>query len=161
MAQDLLDRFTPIHSHPTNILSPGIATWALRNGHRALKFPATGAYDAYFASVLNSLYNGSGILLTIVWTIPAASGGVTWEASFERQAAGVFNYTGSSFSTIKTVVTGAPVGSNLATYSQISFTGAEIDGLVAFESYRLKLRRPDDGVGQAAYVYRVFLQNLI
>lgn len=160
MAQDLLDRFTPIHSHPTNIASVSAASWALRTGHRALKFPQGGVYDAHFASVLNSLYNDSGLLVTLVWSAAATTSGVTWGASFERQADGVFSYASSSFAAEKTVVSAGLVAANRAKYSQISLTNAQIDGLLALESYRLRIRRLD-GIAMDAYLYRVFLQNLI
>ena len=161
MSQDLLDRFTPIHSHPTNVSSSGMATWAFRLGHRALKFPQGAVYEAYFASVLSSLYNSTGLLVTVVWTAAAVTAGVTWEASFERQAADVFDYSAAaSFGTAKTVVSTALAGANLARYSQISFSAAEIDGLLMLESYRLKLRRVD-AVAIDAFVYRVFVQNAV
>jgi hypothetical protein len=159
MAQDLLDRFTPIHSHPINILGEGLASWALRFGHRALKFPQGATYAAYFASVLNPLYNDSGMLVTLVWSAGATTSGVTWGASFERQADGVFSYSGASFASEKTVVSAGIAAANRAKYSQISFTNAQIDGLLELESYRLKIRRTD-GVAMDAYLYRVFLQNL-
>jgi hypothetical protein len=160
MAQDLLDRFTPLHSHPIAISSSGMATWALRSSHRALKFPQGAAYEAYFASVMNSLYNDSGVLITLVWTAGATTAGVTWGASFERHDADTFSFASSDFASEKTVVAPALAGANLATYSQISFSNAEIDGLLALESYRLKLRRLSDGIAMDAYLYRVFLQNL-
>lgn len=159
MSQDLLRAFTPIHSHPSNAVSSGIATWVLRSGHRAIKFPQGATYEAYLADVLSSLYNSSGILLTLVWTAGAVTAGVTWSGEFERQQAGVFSYAGSSFASAKTVVAGALAGANLATYSQISFSNSEIDGLQGLESYRLRIKRTD-AVAMDAYLYRVFLQNL-
>lgn len=159
MAQDLLRAFTPIHSHPTNLVGSGIATWALRSGHRALKFPQGATYEAYFADVLSSLYNDSGILVTLVWTAGATTAGVTWSGEFERHEADVFSFAGSSFAAAKTIVAGALVGANLATYTQISFSNSEIDGLQELESYRLRIKRID-AVAMDAYLYRVFLQNL-
>lgn len=160
MAQDLLVQFTPIHSMPINVASSGIAAWALRTGHRALKFPQGAAYEAYFGGVMNSLYNDTGVLVTLVWAAGATTAGVTWGASFERHDDGVFSYAGASFATEKTVVEGALSGANLAKYSQISFSNAEIDGLQGLESFRLKIRRLSDAVAMDAYLYRVFLQNL-
>lgn len=160
MAQDLLVQFTPIHSMPINTVSAGVAAWALRTGHRALKFPQGGAYEAYFGGVLNSLYNNSGLLVTLVWTAGATTAGVTWGASFERHEDGVFSFAGSSFATEKTVVEVALAGANLAKYSQISFSNAEIDGLQGLESFRLKIRRLSDAIAMDAYLYRVYLQNL-
>lgn len=159
MSQDLLDRFTPIHSMPINITGAGIATWALRAGHRALKFPQGGTYEAYFGSVLNSLYNSTGILVTLVWTAGATTAGVTWSAAFERQADGVFDFASASFATGRTVVSGALGAANRAKYSQISFSNAQIDGLLKLESYRLRIQRTD-AVAMDAYLYKVFLQNV-
>ncbi|HSE45538.1 MAG TPA: hypothetical protein VLA89_09470 [Gemmatimonadales bacterium] len=161
MAQDLIDRFTPIHSHPTNVSSSGIATWVLRFGHRGLKFPQGAVYEAYFASVMNSLYNLTGVQATVVWTAGATTAGVTWEGSFERQAADLYDYSAAaSFATAKTAVSLALTGPNLARYTPIQFSNLEIGGLLPLESYRFKLRRTD-AVAMDAFVYRVLLQNLI
>jgi len=159
MAQDLIDRFTPIHSHPIN-LAGGIATWVLRNGHRALKFVQGGGTSAYFASVMNSLYNGSGIIVTVVWTAGATTAGVEWMAQFERQQANVYTYSGFFGGSQKSTVSGALAGINKATYTQIQFAASDLAGLSALESYRLAVRR-GDVVAMDAYVYRVFLQNRI
>jgi hypothetical protein len=158
MAQDLIDRFTPIHSHPIN--AGGIATWVLRNGHRALKFVQGGGTTAYFASVMNSLYNGTGIIVTVVWTAGATTAGVKWTVAFERQQADVFSYGSASFAAGKTTTAGALAGINKATYTQIQFAASDIDGLVALESYRMTLSRAD-AVAMDAFVYRVFLQNRV
>lgn len=161
MAQDLIDRFTPIHSHPTNVSSSGMATWAFRLGHRCLKFPQGATYECYFASVMNSLYNLTGVQATVVWTAGAVTAGVTWEGSFERQAADLYDYSAAaSFATAKTAVSLALPAANLARYTQISFSNVELGGLLPLESYRFKLRRID-AVAMDAFVYRVFLQNLI
>ncbi|HSE68903.1 MAG TPA: hypothetical protein VLB12_18055 [Gemmatimonadales bacterium] len=161
MGQDLLDRFTPVHSHPTNISSAGMATWAFRLGHRCLKFPRGATYECYFASVVNSLYDLTGMLVTVVWTAGAVTAGVTWEASFERQQADVYDYSAAaSFGTAKTVVEVALTGVNLARYSPIEFSALELGGLQPLESYRLRLRRTD-AVAMDAFVYRVFVQNLL
>lgn len=157
MARDLLDRFTPIHSHPINI-GGGIATWRLVAGHRALSFVRNVIRTAYFASVMNSLYNGSGITVTVVWASEGTTAGVTWRVAFERQQAGVFNFASSDFTLGKTVVSAAPVATWRAVYSQIQFAASDLAGLSALESYRLTLTR-SDAVDLDAYVYRVFLQN--
>jgi hypothetical protein len=158
MAQDLIDRFTPIHSHPINLTS-GIATWVLRSGHRALKFVQGGGTTAYFASVMNSLYNGTGIIVTVVWTAGATTAGVQWTVGFERQQADVYNYTsGLIIPTFKTTIAGALAGANKATYTQIQFAASDLGSLAALESYRMTLHRAD-AVAMDAFVYRVFLQN--
>ena len=156
MAQDLIERFTVLHYHAINTFLPGWARWKLRFGHRCIEFPQ-GSYDARFSSVLSSLYSGSGILVTLVWTGAATLAGVTWTVTFEREQADVFPFTGASFSGGGTVVAAAPVAANRAVYSQIECT--DIDGLVALEGYRLKVGR-NDAVAMDAYLYRIFLQNL-
>lgn len=156
MAQDLLDRFTPIHSMPIN--NGGIATWVLFHGHRMLKFRQGGGNVAYFGSVWNSLYNNSGVIVTVEWTAGSATAGVQWTAAFERQQAGVFTFTGASFPTPKTTVAAAPAAANRATYTQIQFAASDLGGLSAFEGYRMTLSRPD-AVAMDAYVARVFIQN--
>jgi hypothetical protein len=162
MAQDLLDRFTPLHMQPIN--STNVATLVLTSGgHRALKFPTTFNRTAYFAGVLSSLYNGSGFKVTLVWTMAATSPAIRWTVGFERQAAGVFSYASSSFATGIAITATAPTASNRATYSTLSLAGgATIDGLLALESYRVSVTRSGtvDG-GPNVYLHRVIIQNLI
>lgn len=161
MAQDLLDRFTPLHNQPIN--NSNVASLIILDGHRALKFPQGLNRAAYFGSVMSSLYNNSGIKVTLVWTMAATAGAVRFDVAFERQDAGVFLYSGASFATA-TILTTSPPGASLrAVYSSVSFAnGAAIDSLAALESYRLQItRRGDlDGVAHDAYLHRVFLQNL-
>jgi hypothetical protein len=160
MAQDLLDRFTPLHMQPIN--NSNVATLVLRTGHRALKFKTAVNRAAYFAGVLSSLYNGSGLLVTLVWTM-ASPATVRWGIAFERQADGVFAYTGASFASEVLMTATAPVAANRATYSTMTFSGGTaIDSLAILESYRMVVTRHGtvDGSGDA-YLHRVILQNAI
>lgn len=162
MAQDLLDRFTPLHMQPIN--SSNVATLVLTaGGHRALKFPTGFNRTAYFAGVLSSLYNGSGLKVTLVWTMAATTPGIRWTVGVERQAAGVFSYASSSFATGIAITASAPVASNRATYSVVMLSGgATIDGLLALESYRLAVTRSwSIDAGPDVYLHRVIIQNAI
>jgi len=161
MAQDLLDRFTPLHNQPVD--HSNVATLVLRFGHRQVKFPESKSRAAYFASVMSSLFNASGLLVTLVWSMPTAAAGVKWEIVFERHDGGVFNFASSGFGTIVTATAPAPAGANLPLYTQIACAnGPQTDGILGLESYRLSVRRrgDQDGVGQAAYLHSVIVQNL-
>ncbi|HSE68904.1 MAG TPA: hypothetical protein VLB12_18060 [Gemmatimonadales bacterium] len=160
MAQDLVERFTALHYHAINTFAPGWARWRLRNGHRCIQFPEGNTTDARFSSVLSSLYNDSGLLVTLVWTGPDALAGVQWAAAFERDQAETNAFTGASFGHQENVVAAAPVAPDLAVYTQLTFASDEIDGLQPLESYRLKVIRFTDGVAMDAFLYRVFIQNL-
>jgi hypothetical protein len=162
MAQDLLDRFTPLHNQPINAAVP-VASLTMRFGHRAVKFVQGASRAAYFANVLSSLYSNTGLRVTLVWTHPAAAGTIQWDLAFERQAASIFDYSAGANFAAATTVTAVPAGANLATYTTVDFAhGTAIDNLLALESYRLSVtRRGDlDAVAQDVYLYRVFLQNL-
>jgi hypothetical protein len=162
MAQDLLDRFTPLHNQPIN--NSNVATLVLRTGHRAIKFPPALNRAAYFGSVLSPLANGSGLKVTLVWTIPTASAGVIWKVGFERHEANVFSFATSSFASLGSVTASAPAAANRATYTALTFAnGTAIDSIEGLDSYRMSVWRygAEDGVGDAAYLHRVIVQNAI
>jgi hypothetical protein len=162
MAQDLLDRFTPLHNQPIN--DSNIATLVLRTGHRAIKFPPALNRAAYFASVMSPLNNLSGLKVTLVWTMPSASGGVIWKVAFERHVANVFNFATSSFAPLGSVTASPPTAANRATYTSLTFAnGTPVDSIIGLDSYRMSVWRygASDGVGDAVYLHRVIVQNAI
>lgn len=163
MANDLLDRFTPLHNQPTNILAASIAPLVLSGAHAAIRFPNGQSRHAYFASVMSALYNGSGIIVRIVWKTPVAdvTKSVNWSAAFERHAAESFDFDGAEdFDSAVTVSAFALATGSLAIYTDISFSNTQIADLEILESYRLRVSRGnDDTVANYADLYRVFLLN--
>lgn len=164
MAQDLLDRFTPLHHQPANVGGGSFMTPVLFHGHTALKAVDGENRVAYFKSVMNTLMNSSGLIVRVEWFTPATSGLISLSAAFERHEPG-FSYTGGGFAAAKTV-TAAPSGTTTgATYTDILFAaGAQVDGILILESYRLSIQRngaeAGDTLGAAAYISTISLRNL-
>jgi hypothetical protein len=160
MAQDLLADFNALHNQPANAIGTLIAPMVLRGGHRMIAFPSGIARAAYFKKFLSPLYNGLGITVNVIWTMPSASGAPRFLIAFERHDV-TFSYLGANFANTKTLTLTAPTGANLATYASLTFAdGAEIGGLLKSEEFRLSVTRDHtDGVAETLYVSSVVLTN--
>jgi hypothetical protein len=159
MALDLLADWNALHNQPANALGTAIAPMVLRDGHRVIRFDPGAERAAYFKRMLPKLYNGLGITVNIVWFMETPTGSPILMTAFERHEAG-FLFSGSSFATAKTLAL-TPGASMAAVYSSVSHAdGAEIDGLLALEEFRLSVTRSAvDGAAQPIYVSGVFLTN--
>ena len=136
---DSLVTFTPLENDaPSSIF----ATLDVRNSHPILDFDATVDEEAVFAGILPRNYSGLGIDATIVWMASTAtSGDVEWEAQLERHEGSVTDLDADSFAAVQTVTGTAPAVNGSPQYTAVVFTNAQIDGLLAGESFRLKIRR--------------------
>lgn len=160
MANDLLADFNALHNQPANVLGTTIAPMVLKGGHRMIKFPAAEQRSAYFKRTLPLLYNGLGITVQIVWMMETPTGSPVLQIAFERHDV-TFDYLGASgFASAKNL-TLTPGSAGLAVYSTLAFAdGAEIDGLVALEEFRLSVTRSStDGAAQPLYISSVSLLN--
>jgi len=143
----------------------GFATIDLRNSHMVLDFQAADPRAAIFGGVLPRNYAGGGITVRIYWMASTAtSGGVKWNAQFERHESGTTDLDADDFAAAQTVTTAAPATSGAVQYTNIAFTdGAQIDSLAVGESFRLKIVRdtPDAGDNMAgdAQLLRVELRE--
>ncbi len=124
---------------------PPASAYALadtRNARPILAFDDATIWSALFTSTLPRWYAGGGITVTITWAAASAtSGAVKWGASIERNQDGTDTIATDSFATEQTVTTTAPGTNGVIKYSTIAFTNAQIDGLLAGEAFRLKIRR--------------------
>ena len=128
----------PLASEAT---ATNFATLSFRNYRVMLDFDAATAESICWTRYMPGDYSGDGVIVTMVWTGKTAdSGNVVWNVAFERLAENDLDVDGDSFATAKTV-TGAALTSGKLTYSEITFANSEIDGVLADESFRLKVTR--------------------
>ena len=71
----------------------------------------------------------------------ATAGGVRWEISFERNADEDLDIDADSFATAIAATATAPGTSGQWQYTAIALASTEIDGLLAWELYRVKIAR--------------------
>lgn len=126
----------------------GFAALDSRNGHAVLAFDDTGDESVDFESLLPRNYAGAGLTVAIVWlAATATTGNVRWDVSFERHQDETTDLDTDSFAAAQSVTSGAPSVNGSPQYAEISFTdGAQIDGLVAGESFRVRVLRDADNV---------------
>jgi hypothetical protein len=113
-----------------------------RNNHPVLDFDDGTDEDAVFNGFLPANYNSGGLTVTLVWmSTGAVVGNVVWLASFERHDDGGLDLDGDSFAATQTATEACDGTNGATTYTDITFTDAQIDGLNASESFRLKVTR--------------------
>jgi len=136
---DSLGQFFPNGSRPP-ATNPGIPT--TRNDIDYLDYDADTEESNFWRKVLPSNYTGLGITFDI-YTIAATALIDDFVAglSIERGEAGGNDFDVDAFAAEKTVTSTTNGTSGIATKSTISFTNAQIDGLLKNEPYRLKFAR--------------------
>ena len=113
-----------------------------RNSHPVLDFDDTTDEDAVFNGFLPANYNSGGLTVTLVWaSTGAVVGDVVWLGSFERIDDGGLDLDGDSFAATQTATDTCDGTNGATTYTDITFTNAQIDGLSASECFRLKITR--------------------
>lgn len=114
-----------------------------RGEHLVLDFDAAAAEEVLFMGWLSSNYSGLGIDVIVKWAAETAtSGNVVHETSFERVLAGTTDLDVASFATAKTGTAATNGTSGVTTHTTIAHTnGAQMDGLLVNEFFRLKYRR--------------------
>ncbi len=87
-------------------------------------------------------YGGQGITVRVYWhfptDVPATS--VVWQAAFERHVSGLDVAT-SSFAAAQVAVVDPAATTNAIVVTDITFTAAQVDGVVAGDSFRLRVYR--------------------
>lgn len=121
------------------------ATIDSRNARPALDFDAGATQEiARWTRFLPDSYAGGGVTVTLVVALTSAtSGTVGFLVSFERINASGLDIDTDSFATAKTITAvTVPGTSGQVLYLSVNFSdGAEMDGLVAGELYRLHVER--------------------
>lgn len=144
--------FKPDDNEPplTNFATPDF-----RNGRPVLDFDDTTQEAAIFTDVLPPGYTGNGVTVTVFLSMTSATTGtVGFDVAFERTNASGLDIDTDSFAAAQTITaTTVPgtSGQTLALSVNIA-DGADMDGLVAGEPFRLRLRRDvanDNATGDA------------
>ncbi|NIT36975.1 MAG: hypothetical protein GTN49_10840 [candidate division Zixibacteria bacterium] len=114
-----------------------------RNDHALLTFPDGVTTDILFEGIVDQFYNfNRSIIVDIHWcAATAVAGAVTWQAFFENLAEGGqdLDVDGFAGGIGGSQTTNATAG--VLTYTGLTFSNAAADGIVAGNSYRLRVRR--------------------
>ena len=141
---DTLAIFTAL----TNEAPPSaFATFDVRNSHAVLDFDAAIDEECVFGDLLPRNYSGLGITALLVWMASTAtSGDVRWDAEFERHQDETTDLDADQFTSPQSSTATAPAINGSVQYTDIVFTNAQIAGLLAGESFRIKIRRDANNV---------------
>jgi len=138
---DTLLIFTPLSNEPT---SASFATLDIRNQHPVLDFDATDAEFGVFTAVMPRNYAGTtGITgyISAAFT-SATSGSLVFGLSIERIGSEVLDIDSDSFAASQSVTIGAPGTNGQVITGSVALTdGAQMDGLLVGEAFRLKIVR--------------------
>lgn len=138
------------------------ATLDTRNGHNVLDFDTTTQETAIFSGVVPLNYGTSGFTVKVYSALTSATTGTLgWVAGFERIDAGTLDIDADSFAADQTgTAATVPGTSGVTMVHTISFSNAQIDGLVAGDAFRLKLRRDvaNDNAAGDAEMLRVLVE---
>ncbi len=153
-AQSTLLVFTPFANEPP---SSNYASMNLRNLHPVLDFDDSTNESAIFTGILPKQYSGGGVTVYIHYCMKSAVADVIqWDVSFERIGEEVLDIDSDSFATAQSGNDTVPGTSGHVGVIAVSFTdGAQMDALVAGESFRIKVTRnaaTDTAVGDAQLV---------
>lgn len=102
--------------------------------------PGTPNEFAVFSAMLPEHYDGGGFSLSLLWTSEATTGNVKWDAAIKRLADAV-DVLAATYAAIQTVTTGTDGTARALNTSVITFTNAQIDGLLAGELFFLAVER--------------------
>ena len=108
-----------------------------------ITFDTTTQETIFWTRVLPADDPGAGIVVTLyVAAQSATSGTIGWDVAFERVDAGGLDVDSDSFATAKTITAATVPGTAGVTMTQtVTFSNSEIDGLVAGEMFRIRIRR--------------------
>jgi hypothetical protein len=116
-----------------------------RNGHPILAFDQTTQESAIWTFIMPRHYGSGGITITVHWMAATGvtTGTVTWDAALERMSDGSTVLDSDSFAAAQSssAVT-VPGTSGIETTSTVAMTdGAQMDGVTAADTARLRIRR--------------------
>ncbi len=138
---DTLAVFVPFDNEPP---SATFATLATRNLHPILQFDTTTSWSAVFTSVMPQNYtNTTGVTVFITATLASATTGTLgWLIGFERMDAAL-DTDADSFASNQTVTAATVPGtSGFPLILSLAITkGANMDSVVAGDTYRIKIAR--------------------
>lgn len=137
-----LNTFFPTDNEPP---SSNYATFSTRNGRPILVFPDAVVYAAIFTGVMPRQYGAGGVTVLINWMNSTTSTNkVCFSATLERVDVGTTDLDSDSFGTqvIDTTGVAANATSGIQSTTSIALTtGANMDSVVAGDTFRLKITR--------------------
>ena len=141
--------------------APSIGT---RNGHRYIEYTNAVSQDAYWTVVMPLNYGADGITVLIRWMAKSAVvGDAYWDVAIERHDIGGVDLDADSFAASQVVASTAQAASGQISEASIAFTNAQIDGLLAGEEFRIRVRRLGadvlDTIADFTQVTSVFIQQ--
>jgi hypothetical protein len=122
----------------------GAATPDRRNGHDVVDFDDSTDESCDFELVMPQHYAGTtGVTVALYWMATTATTGDTiWDVSFERHADDAFDLDADGFAAVNSVTDTTASASGELSYPTVTFTdGADMDSVVAGESFRLRVTR--------------------
>ena len=136
--------FAPYANEPPATI---YATLDTRNGHPVLDFDGSADEEAVFSGVLPAHYGGGGLTIETFWALTSAtSGSLRVQAGIERIDLSGLDIDADSFAAFQSAGGTAPGTSGMVIKITVTMTsGAQMDGLLVGEVFRLKIRRDADG----------------
>ncbi len=117
-----------------------------RNGHLTIAFEDTTDKDMVWPITMPRNYDGGGITASVHWLAASATTGTNrLQGAFERHEEDVTDLDADSFDSFQSNGEAPASGSGEPQVTVLTFTNSQIDGLLAGESGRFKLRRDADG----------------
>jgi len=118
------------------------ATYDTRNNHDRLDFDASVNESVIFGGVLSSVYAGGGLTVELtLCATTAVTGDMVFNVSIERKN-NALDRDADSFATAQVATGTTSATSGAAVTLTATFTsGAQMDGLLAGESFRIKVER--------------------
>jgi hypothetical protein len=112
-----------------------------------LDFDGSADEEAVFTGVLPMNYSGLGLDVNTFWALTSATtGSLRVQGAIERIDASSLDIDADSFTAFQSAGGSAPGTSGQVIKVTVAFTsGAQMDSLVAGETFRLKIRRDADG----------------
>lgn len=124
------------------------ATLTRRNNHILYSFDAAVDESIDYSDVLNRVYSGGGLTVTLIWLGDTAIvGDVVWGIQIERHQDDVTDFDSDDFAALQSVTATVASAAGEPQYSEITFTnGGQMDGLLIGESFRLRVTRDANNV---------------
>lgn len=137
--------------HPYNN-EPPVSEYAylsVRNSRPVLVFGGGRDASVVFSGILPNRYAGNGITVYIHYAmVTDVSGNIKWDVEIERVGDSVLDIDGDSFASAQTVTEAVPGTAGHIGVAAITFSdGAQMDALVAGESFRIRITHNDGSDG--------------
>ena len=114
-----------------------------RNDHALLTFPDAATTDILFEGIVDRIYNfNRSLVVDIHWcAATAVAGSVRWVAQIENLAEGGQDLDVDGFPVGVGAAQATNATAGVLTYTGLTMTNAQADGIVAGNSFRLRVRR--------------------